>query len=129
MTVGPGKVRLQITVPTELRDHLEETGRAAGLNAREVACLYLAEGAARTRAQASLSAPCGPEKPEHTGRSTRPKSNRKSAAPQADAVADEDDDVDLTAEEVVELLPKDELADLRRDGWTPEKIAEFLNEE
>lgn len=126
MSVAPNKVRIQVTIPQALKAALDQTGKAAGLSCRDVAAIYLAEGNARTQGAASLSAVCGPVEPKPIEKATRLKTSRKSEALPADVGAD---DVCLTAEAVESMLPEAELAALRRDGWSPQKIAEFLNEE
>lgn len=54
MTVGPGRVRLQVTVPQEMKAHLDQVGAAAGLSASDVAAIYLAEGRARTMVETEV---------------------------------------------------------------------------
>ena len=48
MSLAPGKVRLQVTIPSALRDELAAAGQPSGMTANDVAAVYLAEGAART---------------------------------------------------------------------------------
>lgn len=119
MTTAPGKIRLQITIPQELKDHLDEMGRAAGLNCREVASIYLAEGAARTRAETSLSGARCTAKQEPIARSTARRRLPESAAPE---VSEEDP----SAADILALMDPAVVQELRDEGWTDEQIKEVL---
>lgn len=121
MTTAPGKIRLQITIPQELKDHLDEMGRAAGLNCREVASIYLAEGAARTKAETSLPGGRCTAKQQPIAKTTACNQMSEGAALEAS-------EEESSVAEILSLMDPAVVQELRDEGWTDEQIEEVLQD-